>query len=583
MNGYPFIGIDLGTTFSVAAYVDAGGHVVCVPNGEGEALTPSAVWLTDDGRTVVGRPAREAAIVQPDRAALAFKRRMGEPGAAVTLGDRTVTPEFLSSRILAALAEDARRAAGGVGGAVITVPAYFGDRQRSATREAARQAGLDLVAMINEPTAAAIAHAFESYVAAGGDPADLETASIASTAPGISVICDLGGGTFDVTAVRVNGNRFDVLATGGSLTLGGNDWDERIADELERHLLSLGAPDPHHDPHARARMLASACAGKHVLSVKPHVEIAAPYENVMPMTLARERFEAISDSLLGRVREVIERVIADAALQWAQVNDLLLVGGGSRMPMIRRLAGDISGLTPNTRLQPDLVIAQGAAVYAAILQVQGRAVETAGDGSPARASRGRRPDAGARPARAHADPLVAEAAADAVPAPPAHWYREAFAAAAADVQVHDVNSRSLGVIVRSPRYDKKVNHIIIPRNTPLPATASHAFVTRFDDQTHIQIPIVEGETRKVEACTQVGTCCIDGLPPKLPKGSPVEVTIAYDADGTVKVRAREVSSGTAAETTLDRRACARTAGRIDELARAVANVVHVAPVSNRCL
>ncbi len=561
-----FIGIDLGTTFSVVAYVDKTGHVVCLPNRDGEALTPSTVMLDDDGEFVVGRRAQAALTSQPERVAEAFKRQMGIEGASRRLGDRDCSPAFLSSCVLRQLVEDARRTIGPIGGAVITVPAHFGDRERTATMEAARLARLDVVAMINEPTAAALSNAFDAYVAAGGDPGDLERATIASTAPGVSVICDLGGGTFDVTVIRINGSEFDVLATGGSLSLGGRDWDERITDAMERHLFDQGGPDPHQDLTARARMRAEAQTGKHVLSVKNEVAIPAPYDRVADMPLTREQFERLSEPLLERVRTTIEDVLQDAGVQWSGVEDLLLIGGATRMPMVRRLAGDLSGLTPNTRLQPDLIVAQGAAVYAAIMQVQDVTDATTYS--------------------------LAELAKQTTPH---HAFDDAFAAAAGAVNLNDVNAHSLGVMVRSPRYDRKVNNILIPRNTPLPASGTRVFVTHSDNQARVRIPVLEGEVRDLDACTEVGVCTINGLPENLPKGSPVEVTISYDANGTVRVKAEELTTHTATETVLNRvasdprvgrpsdprvrrnvatRASTQTQdnGKIDELAEAVAQL-----------
>ena len=557
-----FIGIDLGTTFSVAAYVDDTGHVVCAPNEHGQTLTPSVVMVEDDGRFVVGSEALAALTTRPERVAEAFKRRMGDDGASTKLDGREYSPAFLSSKLLIQLVEDARRSIGPIAGAVITVPAHFGDRQRTATMEAARLANIDVVAIINEPTAAALSNAFDTYITAGGDPSDLERATIASTAPGINVICDLGGGTFDVTVIRINGSDFDVLATGGSLTLGGRDWDERIVDAMERHLIDQGATDPHHDPKARARMRVEAQTAKHVLSVKRVVAVTPPYERVEDMTLSRERFEQLSESLLTRIRTTIEDVMEDAGIEWSGVDDLLLVGGATRMPMVRRLVSQISGQAPNTRLQPDLIVAQGAAVYAAILRVQ----ETHGT-----------PDLEAIPSVTDATTYsLAELANQTTPR---HTFDAGFAAAAQTVHLKDVNAHSLGVMVRSRRRDQKINSILIPRNSPLPASCTKVFVTHTDDQTRVRVPIIEGEVRDLDACEQVGICTIEGLPVNLPKGSPVEVTISYSVNGTITVKAEELVSHTVAETVLDR-TCAgpdRTASsplpnneRLDELAEAVA-------------
>ncbi|RJP34281.1 MAG: Hsp70 family protein [Phycisphaerales bacterium] len=584
-----YIGIDLGTTYSVVARVDRGGHIGCVPNREGESLTPSVVAVDEEGRLVAGKEAVDVLQTDPGRAAEAFKRHMGEADYVVRLGGREYTPVALSACLLKRLVEDAQHAVGDVDGAVITVPAHFGDRQRSATLDAAARAGINVVAIINEPTAAALANAFEQYVSAGGDPSDLEKATIASTAPGISVVCDLGGGTFDLTVIRINGSDFDVLATGGSLQLGGRDWDDRIVDEMERHLLSTGGPDPHHDPAARARMRMAAQAAKHVLTVKPQAAVQPPYPGSPPCTLTRERFEHLSEGLLWRLRECTAAVMSDAVLAWSDVHDLMLVGGATRMPMVRRLVQQISGLVPNTRLQPDLTVAQGAAVFAAIHSVH-EAMAPAGRRTAAAGRAASAPAAGDDNGEAEMDALVDDVIDSAGHSLEAlargsgqGGFDEAFAAAAGSVRLRDVNSHSLGVMVRSPRYDKKVNTILIPRNTPLPAECRRVFATRVDNQSRIRIPVLEGEVRELDACTQIGTCTIEALPSNLPKGSPVSVTLRYDANGTVRVRAEEMSTQTAAEAVIDRSATVidqrATEGgngkphdRVDELAAALAQL-----------
>ncbi|MCC7292182.1 MAG: Hsp70 family protein [Phycisphaerales bacterium] len=591
------IGIDLGTTFSSVAYVDATGHVVCLPNREGQTLTPSAVWLNDAGLLEVGAAAKAALTTHPDRVAVAFKRRMGKLDEPFKLSDRLCDAAELSAAVLRRLVEDAEHAIGPIAGAVITVPAYFGDRERSATLRAAEQAGIRVLDILNEPTAAALAYAFDAYLQAGGDPGDVATASIAATAPAISVVCDLGGGTFDVTVIRINGSRFDVLATGGSLTLGGRDWDERIADAMERHILDHAGPDPHYDPRAKARMLLDAEAAKHVLSVKPEASAPAPYDGVPALTLTRDRFESITTVLAERMEEIIAGVMNDAKLTWAQIEEVLLVGGSTRMPHVRQRIERLSGLTPNTRLQPDLAVAQGAAVYAAILHVQAQARSpvaagaNGGSGAPMKQSGSKKSTAThkrtAAGARAAADkptgagaetPDAAQSSlAEMADVPfPDGLFEEAFSEAAGSIKLTQVNARSLGVIVRSPRYAKFVNAIVIPRNSPLPAEESRRFVTHESGQRRIRIPIVEGETRDVQQSVGIGVCVIEPLPAHLPAGAEVEVTFTYDESGRVRVRAEELSTHTAAETLLHRPLSEPPPpSELNELAAAVAQLAGV--------
>jgi len=550
----PIIGIDLGTTRSVAAYVGADGHVTSLPNRDGEVLTPSCVYIEPDGTARVGRRALQAGTGTPDRLAEAFKRHMGRDNWSWSVDGLTFSAPALSAFVLRRLVEDAERVVGPIGGAVVTVPAYFGDAQRSATLDAAVLADLNVVTLINEPTAAALAGAFESYITAGGDGADLTTAAIAATAPGVSVLCDLGGGTFDVTVIRIDGSRFDVLATGGD-RVGGRDFDEYIVEAMYRHIFDSNSLDPYHDPTALARMRITAEQAKHTLTVKDSVQVPMPYPNVPAMTLTRERFEKDSRPLIDRTRRVIGKVMSDAGLAWSGVDALLLAGGASRMPMFRRMAAAVSGLQADVRLQPDLIVAHGAAVYAAIGEVQGEG------GVPA-AQGGSSVVADLRPPESHDAPAAAGQAA----------FDPGFAAAAASVRVTDVNSRSLGVVVYSPEEAGEVNAVVIPRNSRLPALKSRVFGTHEENQQRVVLPIVEGEERSPSACTEVGRCIIDPLPPNLPKGAPVEVTFSYDVSGRVCVRAEEPGSRTAAQTVLDRRVD-RPRDRIDELAEIVARYV----------
>ena len=363
------LGIDLGTTRSAASYVDANGHVACVPNARGDLLTPSCIYIDTQGQIHVGADAHDALTSDPERVIEAFKRQMGRSDWAWHVDERAMRAESLSAAILKQLVADAERVAGRVDSVVISVPAYFGDAQRSATLRAAELAGLRVLSLINEPTAAALAGAFEAYLEAGGDGQDLTSAAIASTAPGTNVVCDLGGGTFDVTVIRIDGSDFDILATHGQ-RLGGRDFDEVIMEEMVRHLFAHDAPDPHHDPAARARMRLAAERAKHTLTARAQAQVHTPYQQTPSMSLDRTRFEELSASLIDQARGVIETVLQDAHLDWYGVEELLLVGGASRIPAFRRMVTQLSGKSPMLRIQPDLMIAHGAAVYGAILRVQ---------------------------------------------------------------------------------------------------------------------------------------------------------------------------------------------------------------------
>lgn len=560
----PIIGIDLGTTYSVVAYVSRAGQVTCLPDRDGEVLTPSCVLIERDGSAIVGREARQALTQAPARTVEGFKRHMGDGTWQWTVNNQSFTPQDLSATVLRRLAEDAQRIIGPIAGAVITVPAYFGDRQRTATLEAAVLADLDVVALINEPTAAALADAFESYIAAGGDGADLTKAAIASTAPGVNVICDLGGGTFDVTAIRISGHDFDIMASGGT-RLGGRDFDDQIIEAMVRHLFDHNGPDPFHDPLAQARMRIAAEQAKHTLTVKSQAIMPAPYDRVPPLAITRQKFEQSSQHLLDRARKVIESVMADAKLEWAGVESLLLVGGASRIPMFRKMTTELSGKTPQARLQPDLVVAQGAGIYGAILQVQERG-GTLPVGIPLSAER-KDDDGSYAVCEIDGGPPTADAAGASSEGPlsgrnslldqgalagEGSTLDAGFAAAAWSVQVRDVTSQSLGAVVWSPRRSCTINAVVIPRNSRLPALRSRVFATHEPNQQRVCIPIVEGDDLDPDRCTQIGECVIDPLPPGLAQGSRVEVTFSYDTSGRVNVRAQELATGTSAQTVLER-------------------------------
>lgn len=551
----PIIGIDLGTTRCAVAYMGRDGQVSCVPGPDGSVLTPSCVWVRQDGAVVVGQAALEATTEEPDRVAAAFKRRMGQSEWLWKVDQAAYSPQALSGLLLERLVSQTESVIGPIDSAVITVPAYFGDRERTATLEAAHIAGIEVAGIINEPTAAALAGGFESYIAAGGEAADINKTTIAATAPAITVVCDLGGGTFDVTVLQIAGHDFDILATGGE-PLGGRDFDEMIVELMTQHLFHHNGPDPHNDPRGRARMMLAAEKAKHILTVKHEVRIPCPYDRTPSLLVKRSGFEEVAQTLLGRVRDIVVRVLADARVTWPEVQELMLVGGASRMPMFRKQLGDLSNLKTQSRFQPDLIVAQGAAVYAAILRAQDR--------SSARAYALQLPDEPVEnPARSKARRPRKR--------PATQWTDPTAQAAAESIIVRDVCSQSLGVIVYAPWEDRCVNAVVVPRNSRLPAMRTRVFATHEDDQRRVCIPVVEGDQRDPDACTPIGQCVIEDLPAGLPKGTPVEVTFQYDNSGRLAVQATELTSGKSKQVSLERIA-ATPPTVLDELAAAVAQM-----------
>ena len=363
------VGIDLGTTFSAVAYLDRMGFPVTIPNAEGELITPSAVLFEPDGSVVVGRQALRAAIVQPERVALCVKRDMGETFYSRIVAGRRWKPQHLAAFILRKLKQDAERRIGPVRGAVITVPAYYDEARRQATVDAGRIASLRVVDIINEPTAAALAYAFRKVV----DRGDLDAIEQLKSAGGTVAVYDLGGGTFDVTVIRQCENQVNVLATDGDLFLGGRDWDERIVNHVAKAFIETFGTDPRENPQAMQELWRAAEEAKKDLSSRQATMFSISHAgHQLPVTLTRDQFGQMTKDLLYRTESRIVRVLRNAHLSWSDLNEVLLVGGSSRMPQVPEMIATLSGKPPNGSLAFDEIVADGAVVHGAVLQAQGR-------------------------------------------------------------------------------------------------------------------------------------------------------------------------------------------------------------------
>ncbi len=532
------VGIDLGTTFSTIAYVDAGGQVRTIANREGAPTTPSAVFIQPDRTVRVGQEALRARPEHPDRVATNFKRDMGEKYYREPIGGKEFSPEALSALVLKKLAADAARVLGTIGGAVITVPAYFGDARRKATQDAGRIASLEVMDIINEPTAAALANAFRQYLHAGGDTTKFELAAIATTAPSTTLVFDLGGGTFDVTIIRIEGEQFDVLATGGEVRLGGIDFDIRLVTAFCDEFVRRHGVDLRDSPEALAEIQSICEMAKITLSDRTQTVIVAErYGKRLHMPISRRQFEELTSDLLTRVQISVETLLEDALLSWDRIDDILLVGGSSRMPRVSEMLSRISGKKPNMDQAPDEIVAHGAAIHAAILHMHAQpTVSVAPDGS-----------------RRLGTPEVGTAPEPEVPPVP-DLFDQSVVDAAKHVRITNVNSHGLGVIVRAPRENRLVNSVVIPKNTPLPTERVKVFGTEAVNQRIVRLRIVEGDLRDPRGCTQIGECVIRQLPKGLPKGSLVEVSFRYDPSGRIHVRAVELKHATVAEVDLVRAA-----------------------------
>jgi molecular chaperone DnaK len=567
------VGIDLGTTFSTIAYLDDCGEPTAVLNSSGKDVTPSAVWVKPDRSVLVGQAAVKARRQRPDHVAVNFKRDMGERLYHETVCGKEFSPQALSALVLKKLSRDACKVLEDITGAVITVPAYFGDARRKATQDAGRIAGLRVLDILNEPTAAALANAFREYVLRGGDQSQLDIARIATRAPAITLIYDLGGGTFDVTVIRIDNNDFEVVATGGEVRLGGIDFDRRLLDYYCDEFQRRHGIDPRDTSGSLQRILSACEAAKIEMSAKDQAVINGEHlGRQLQLPVSRNKFEELTADLVARTQLSTEMLLEDALLGWNKIDNILLVGGSSRMPQCRRMLERISGKEPEMAIAPDQIVAHGAAIHAAILAYD--LDEAASKGAPGGGFSFL--DLDDEPAGDPGDsdipislPVDKETdqppISEPIAGPP---ISPVVADAARAVKMTNVNSHGLGVIVRSSREGRTVNSVIIPKNTPLPTARVKLFGTEAANQRQVRLRITEGDTRDPRGCTQIGECLIKLLPKGLPKGTPVEVTFNYDTSGRIHVRAVELTSGASTEVSLQ-----RDSGYSPEMVEKLADIV----------
>jgi molecular chaperone DnaK len=485
------VGIDLGTTNSVVAAVMEGGKAEVIPNAEGQRVTPSVVAFTDDGQRLVGQVAKRQAILNPEATIYSAKRFIGRKWGEVDEEAKIVSykvvkgandsvrfeirgkqqaPEEISALVLRKLAEDAAKFLGErVIEAVITVPAYFNDSQRQATKDAGQIAGLEVLRIINEPTAAALAY--------GLDKKGQETV----------LVFDLGGGTFDVSLLDVGDGVVEVRATSGDGHLGGDDFDKRIVDWLADEFKRDQGIDLRQDPQALQRLYEAAERAKVELSSATQTQINLPFITAdaagpkhLNVSLARSKFEQLAQDLIERTRGPVEQVLADAKMSADDVDEVILVGGATRIPavqeLVRRLTG---GKDPNMTVNPDEVVAVGAALQAGVLKGE---VE--------------------------------------------------------DVVLLDVLPLSLGLETLGGVMTK-----VIERNTTIPARRTEVFSTAEDNQTAVDIVVLQGERELASDNRQLARFRLEGIPPA-PRGVPqVEVTFDVDANGILDVSARDKETG----------------------------------------
>ncbi len=488
------VGIDLGTTNSVIAVMEADGSVKVIPNAEGSNLTPSVVAFTKDGQRLVGIPAKRQALLNPENTAYSIKRFIGRTYTATeverrrvpykvvpgpndipmveipALGNKRFTPEEISAFVLQKLKQDAEAYLGEeIKQAVITVPAYFDSAQRTATKNAGEIAGLEVLRIIPEPTAAALAYGFDKK------------------REGLILVWDLGGGTFDVSILEIGEGVFEVKATAGDSHLGGDDWDERLMNYLADIFANEHGIDLRKDRQALQRLKEAAEKAKIELSSMLETEVNLPFISFHPdkgplhlnVRITRAKFEELTRDLLERCERPFKQAISDAGIKLSQIEEVILVGGAIRMPMVQELVRKLTGKEPHKGVNPDEVVAVGAAIQAAVLTGKTK-----------------------------------------------------------DIVLLDVTPLSLGVETLGG-----VMTVLIPRNTTIPTRKSEIFTTAADGQTTVEIHVLQGERPLAKDNRSLGKFYLTGIPPA-PRGVPqIEVAFDIDTNGILHVTAKDLATG----------------------------------------
>ena len=463
------VGIDLGTTNSVVAVLE-GGEPTVIANAEGGRTTPSVVGFSKSGEVLVGEVAKRQAITNPDRTIRSVKRHMGDNSWHVNIDSKGYSPQEISARILQKLKRDAESYLGTtVTQAVITVPAYFDDAQRTATKEAGQIAGLEVLRIINEPTAAALAYGLDKE---GAEQTIL--------------VFDLGGGTFDVSALEISEGIFQVKSTSGNTHLGGDDWDQRVVDWLVKTFKDTEGVDLSKDKMALQRLQEAAEKAKIELSAVQETNINLPFITAtsegpkhLDVKLTRAKFQEMTADLVEACRGPFDQAVKDAGLSKDQIDHIVLVGGATRMPAIQELVRSLTGKDPHKGVNPDEVVAVGAAIQAGVLKGEVK-----------------------------------------------------------DILLLDVTPLSLGIETKGGVMTK-----LIERNTTIPTKKSEVFTTAEDMQPSVQVHVLQGEREMAMYNKTLGKFELVDLPPA-PRGIPqIEVTFDIDANGIVHVSARDRATG----------------------------------------
>ena len=493
VEGYS-VGIDLGTTNSAIAAV-TGDEPEIIPNSDGERTTPSVVMIDEDDETVVGQAAANQAVSNPERTVQHIKRHMGDDGYDVEIDGERYRPEQISALILTRLLADGEEYLGrDVDSAVITVPAYFGDAERQATRSAGEIAGIDVEHVMTEPTAACLAYGLQETSESGD--ADHEKRHV--------FVYDLGGGTFDATLVEIDleHNHIEVKNTDGNRDLGGEDWTQRVVDHLAEVAKEEGDVEVAGDPEQEQRLYDAAVRAKHDLSSRSQTEITVPYlgpDYNLETTLTRETFRDLTEDLLEETIDSVDGLFERADQDAADIDEVLLIGGATRMEQVDETVGEYFGMEPLRSVNPDEAVAVGAATQAELMDADS---ETSAE-----------------------DHLPGEE----------------------DLLLVDVTPQPIGIELHDGTFAAVVDQ---DEKVPL-SRSDDRFTTVMDDQTGVRFPIYQGTAEDAEDNTKLGEMVLSGIP-KAPAGEPtIEIDFEVQSDGTLEASATHLESGESVDTTIE--------------------------------